>query len=103
MIGQLDHFFHKDFKNETQVILTVLSHDQENDSDIIAIIATSAAITLAGLPFMGPVGATKVGMKDNKLILNPTLSELKESNLELVVAGHKARGANDRIRSSSTF
>ena len=81
--------FHKDFKNETQVTLTVLSHDQENDSDIIAIIAASAALTLSGLPFMGPLGATKVGMKDNKLIFNPTLSELKDSNLELVVAGTK--------------
>ena len=81
--------FHKDFKNETQVTLTVLSHDQENDSDIIAIIAASAAITLSGLPFMGPLGATKVGMKDSKLIFNPTLSELKDSNLELVVAGTK--------------
>ena len=81
--------FHKDFKNETQVTLTVLSHDQENDSDIIAIIAASAAITLSGLPFMGPIGATKVGMKDSKFIFNPTLSELKDSNLELVVAGTK--------------
>lgn len=81
--------FHKDFKNETQVICTVLSHDQENDSDIVALIAASAAITLSGLPFYGPLGAAKVGMKDNKLIINPTLSELKDSNLELVVAGTK--------------
>ncbi len=81
--------FHKDFKNETQVICTVLSHDQANDSDIVAIIAASAAITLSGLPFMGPLGAAKIGMKDEKLIVNPTLNELKESNLELVVAGTK--------------
>ena len=81
--------FHKDFKNETQVMCTVLSHDQDNDSDILAIIATSAAITLSGLPFMGPVGAAKVGIKDGKLIANPTISETKESNLELVVAGTK--------------
>ena len=79
--------FHKDFKNETQVMCTVLSHDQENDSDIVAMIATSAAITLSGLPFMGPLGAAKIAMIDDKLIANPTLSEIKDSNLELVVAG----------------
>ena len=81
--------FHKDFKNETQVICTVLSHDKENDSDIVALIAASAAITISGLPFMGPLGAAKVGIKDNKLIANPTLSELEDSTLELVVAGTK--------------
>ena len=79
--------FHKDFKNETQVMCTVLSHDQENDSDIVAMIATSAALTLSGLPFMGPLGAAKIGMIEGKLISNPTLSEMKNSNLELVVAG----------------
>ena len=81
--------FHKNFKNETQVTCTVLSHDQENDSDIVALIAASAALTLSGLPFMGPIGAAKIGMKDNKLIANPKISELKESELELVVAGTK--------------
>ena len=79
--------FHKDFKNETQVMCSVLSHDQENDSDIVALIATSAAITLSGLPFMGPLGAAKIAMVDGKLVANPTLSEIKDSNLELVVAG----------------
>ena len=79
--------FHKDFKNETQVMCTVLSHDQENDSDIVALIATSAAITLSGLPFMGPLGAAKIAMIDNKFVANPTLGEMKDSNLELVVAG----------------
>ena len=81
--------FHKDFKNETQVTCTVLSHDQENDSDIVAMIASSAAITLSGLPFMGPIGASKIGMIDNKLITNPTLSEINESKLNLIVAGTK--------------
>jgi polyribonucleotide nucleotidyltransferase len=81
--------FHKDFKNETQVTCTVLSHDQENDSDIVAMIAASAAITLSGLPFMGPLGVSRIGMIDNKLIANPTLSEIKESKLDLVVAGTK--------------
>ena len=79
--------FHKDFKNETQVTCTVLSHDQENDSDIVSMIAVSAALTLSGLPFMGPIGAAKIAMKDGKLIANPTLTEIKESSLELVVAG----------------
>ena len=79
--------FHKDFKNETQVMCTVLSHDQENDSDIVALIATSAAITLSGLPFMGPLGAAKIARIENKFVVNPTLAEIKDSNLELVVAG----------------
>ena len=81
--------FHKDFKNETQVTCTVLSHDLENDSDIVALIATSAAITLSGLPFMGPLGATKIGMIDDQLVINPTIQELKNSKLDLVVAGTK--------------
>ena len=79
--------FHKDFKNETQVTCTVLSHDQENDSDIIAMIAASAAVTLSGLPFMGPLGVAKIAMKDNKFIANPSISETKDSQLDLVVAG----------------
>jgi len=81
--------FHKDFKNETQVTCTVLSHDQENDSDIVAMIATSAAVTLSGLPFMGPLGATKIGLIDDKFVVNPTIQEIKSSKLDLVVAGTK--------------
>ena len=68
--------FHKDFKNETQVTCTVLSHDQENDSDIVALVATSAAVTLSGLPFMGPLGAAKIGLVDDKFVVNPTLRSL---------------------------
>jgi len=79
--------FHKNFKNETQVTCTVLSHDQENDSDILAIIATSAAVTLSGLPFMGPLGAVKIGLIDDNFIANPTISQIKDSQLDLVVAG----------------
>lgn len=79
--------FPKGFKNEVQVICTVLSHDLENDSDIVAMIGASAALTLSGVPFMGPIGAAKVGYKDGAYILNPTLSEIKESALELSVAG----------------
>ena len=79
--------FHKDFKNETQVTCTVLSHDKENDSDILALIAASAALTLSGLPFLGPLGATKIALLDDKLIPNPTIEQIKNSKLELVVAG----------------
>ncbi|WP_417450386.1 polyribonucleotide nucleotidyltransferase [Kordiimonas sp.] len=75
------------FKNEVQVICTVLSHDLENDSDVVAMIGASAALTLSGLPFMGPIAGAKVGYKDGEYILNPTLEEVKESELELVVAG----------------
>lgn len=79
--------FFEGFKNEVQVIVTVLSHDLENDSDIPAVIAASAALTLAGYPFMGPIGAAKVGFKNGAYILNPTISQIKTSDLELVVAG----------------
>lgn len=79
--------FHKDFKNETQVTCTVLSHDQENDSDIVAMIAASTALTLSGLPFMGPLGAAKIAMINDKFVANPTINQTKESLLELVVAG----------------
>jgi len=79
--------FPKQFKNEVQVICTVLSHDLENDSDIVALVGASAALTLSGLPFMGPVGAAKVGYKDGQYILNPTAEQLADTELELVVAG----------------
>ncbi|MDX2263530.1 MAG: polyribonucleotide nucleotidyltransferase [Hyphomicrobiales bacterium] len=79
--------FVEGFKNETQVIVTVLSHDMENDPDVVSIIAASAALTISGLPFMGPIGAAKVGYKNGAYILNPTVDQAKESDLELVVAG----------------
>ena len=79
--------FVKGFKNETQVIATVLSHDLENDSDIVAMVAVSAALTISGVPFLGPIGAARVGFADGEYILNPTLEDMKESNLDLVVAG----------------
>jgi polyribonucleotide nucleotidyltransferase len=75
------------FKNETQVIITVLSHDMENDPDVVAMAAASAALTISGLPFLGPIGATKVGYAKGQYILNPTLDQLKTTELELVVAG----------------
>ncbi|MEM6603663.1 MAG: polyribonucleotide nucleotidyltransferase [Pseudomonadota bacterium] len=79
--------FFEGFKNETQVIVTVLSYDCEVDSDIPAIIGASAALVLSGVPFMGPIGAAKVGFKDGAYILNPTIPEVADSELELVVAG----------------
>ena len=72
---------------DTQVIITVMSHDQENDPDILAMVATSAALTLSGAPFMGPIGGARVGFANNEYILNPTIDEMKESQLDLVVAG----------------
>ncbi len=79
--------FAKGFKNETQVICTVVSHDLENETDILAMIGTSAALTISGLPFMGPIGGTRVGRVGGELVLNPTLSQMAESDLDLIVAG----------------
>ena len=78
------------FKNEVQIICTVLSHDQKTDSDIPAMLAASAALAVSGIPFLGPIGAAKVGYKDGQYILNPTVEQLKESELELSVAGTDA-------------
>ncbi|MGC2050628.1 MAG: polyribonucleotide nucleotidyltransferase, partial [Methylovirgula sp.] len=75
------------YRNDTQIIATVLSHDLESDPDIVAMVATSAALTLSGIPFMGPVGAARVGYINGEIKLNPTLDELKDSALDLVVAG----------------
>jgi len=75
------------FKNETQIIVTVLSHDLENDSDIVAMVATSAALTISGVPFLGPIGAARVGYIEGKYVLNPMIDEMSESSLDLVVAG----------------
>jgi len=79
--------FASGFKNETQVIATVLSHDMENDPDVLAMIAASAALTLSGVPFMGPIAAARVGFIDGKHVLNPMIDEMRESTLDLVVAG----------------
>ena len=79
--------FPNSFRNETQVLTTVLSFDKENDPEVLSVIASSAALSISGLPFMGPVAASKVGCIENKLILNPTKEQLKDSSLELVVAG----------------
>jgi polyribonucleotide nucleotidyltransferase len=79
--------FAEGWRNETQVIVTTLSHDLENDPDVLAMVAASAALTLSGAPFMGPVGAARVGFINNEYVLNPVLDEMPESQLELVVAG----------------
>ncbi|MDR1236101.1 MAG: polyribonucleotide nucleotidyltransferase [Holosporaceae bacterium] len=80
--------FHKDFKNETQVICTVLSFDGKNDSDVISLIGTSAALAISGLPFLEPVAASRVGYKDGEFILNPTIGF--NSDLDLVIAGSRS-------------
>ncbi|MBT3557231.1 MAG: polyribonucleotide nucleotidyltransferase [Rhodospirillales bacterium] len=75
------------FRNETQVICTVLSHDMDNDPDIVALVGTSAALTISGLPFRGPIGAARVAYIDGEYVLNPTLDQMPDSSLDLVVAG----------------
>ena len=79
--------FVEGFRNETQVITTVLSYDLENDTDIVALIAASAALTISGIPFMGPIGGARVGFIDGEYVLNPTIEQMKTSELDLVVAG----------------
>lgn len=79
--------FPKGFLNEVQVIATVLSHDLVNDPDMVAMIGCSAALTISGIPFFGPIAGTRVGYANGEYILNPTLQELEESELDLVVAG----------------
>jgi len=79
--------FAEGWRCDTQVIVTTLSHDLENDPDIVAMVAASAALTLSGVPFMGPVGAGRVGFINNEYVLNPQLDEMVESQLDLVVAG----------------
>ncbi|HWW49242.1 MAG TPA: polyribonucleotide nucleotidyltransferase [Xanthobacteraceae bacterium] len=75
------------YRCDTQVIVTTLSHDLENDPDIVAMVAASAALTLSGAPFMGPIGAARVAFINNEFVLNPQLDEMPESSLDLVVAG----------------
>jgi polyribonucleotide nucleotidyltransferase len=79
--------FVEGFRNETQVIATVLSYDLENDSDIVAMVAASAALTLSGIPFRGPIGAARVGVINGEYVLNPAIDQMKSSDLDLVVAG----------------
>ena len=79
--------FHKSFRNETQVICTVLSHDMENDPDIVSLVGASAALTISGVPFLGPIGGARVGYINGEYVLNPQIDELANSALDMVVAG----------------
>ncbi len=79
--------FAQGYKNDTQITCTVLSHDMENNPDVVAMIATSAALTLSGVPFMGPIGGARVGYIDGEYVLNPNIDEMPESSLDLMVAG----------------
>lgn len=81
--------FPEGFHNEVQVICTVLSHDLENDPDVVALVGASAALAISGVPFLGPVGAARVGYSNGQYILNPTPAELAESQLDLILAGTK--------------
>ncbi|MHA1165466.1 MAG: polyribonucleotide nucleotidyltransferase, partial [Alphaproteobacteria bacterium] len=75
------------FQNETQVLIAVLSHDMENNPDIVAMVAASAALTISGIPFMGPIGGARVGFAEGAYILNPTLDQMEDTKLDLIVAG----------------
>ena len=79
--------FAKGFKCDTQIIATVISHDLENNPDMVAMIGASAALTLSGVPFMGPIGGARVGYVNNDYVLNPVVDSMEESELDLVVAG----------------
>lgn len=79
--------FVKGFRHDTQVTCTLLSHDLTNNPDIVAMVAASAALTISGLPFLGPIGAARVGYINGEYVLNPTIQQVKESDLDLVVAG----------------
>ncbi|MGE0421796.1 MAG: polyribonucleotide nucleotidyltransferase [Reyranellaceae bacterium] len=79
--------FHESYRNETLVVITTLAHDMENDPDIVAMVATSAALTISGIPFLGPIGGARVGYIDGQYVINPTLDQLENSDLDLVVAG----------------
>jgi len=81
--------FPENFRNEVQILPTVLSYDNENETDILSIIASSAALAISGLPFQGPIAASRVGYINNNYVLNPSKEKLKESKLDLVVAGTK--------------
>ncbi|MEL7487184.1 MAG: hypothetical protein AAGJ87_08215, partial [Pseudomonadota bacterium] len=79
--------FAKGFKNEVLVVAQVVSHDMENDPDVVAMIAVSAALTVSGIPFLGPIGAARVGYKNGEYLINPSVDDTKESDLDLVMAG----------------
>src|SRR6201995_1359119 len=79
--------FAEGYRNETQVVVQVLSHDLENDPDVLGLVAASAALPLSGIPFMGPIGAARVGYINGEYVLNPLIDDMANSTLDLVVAG----------------
>ncbi len=79
--------FAEGYKNDTQIVITTLAHDLENQPDIVALVAASAALTLSGVPFMGPIGGARVGYIDGEYVLNPTLDQMEDTALDLIVAG----------------
>jgi polyribonucleotide nucleotidyltransferase len=79
--------FAEGYRNETQVVVQVLSHDMENDPDVLALVAASAALTISGIPFMGPIGAARVGYFDGEYRLNPLVDDMANTKLDLIVAG----------------
>ena len=81
--------FPEEFRNEVQLLPTVISYDKENEPDILSIIASSAALAISGMPFLGPIAASRVGFIKGKYVLNPSKKDLEESKLDLVVAGTK--------------
>ncbi len=85
------------------MICTVLSHDLENDPDIVAMVGASAALTISGIPFLGPIGGARVGYIDGEYVLNPQIDELPNSALDMVVAGTADARADGRIRGRTSF
>ncbi|MDH3700567.1 MAG: polyribonucleotide nucleotidyltransferase [Alphaproteobacteria bacterium] len=79
--------FPKGFRNETQVICTVLTHDFENDPDVVALVGASAALTISGIPFLGPIGASRIGYIDGEFVLNPSMDDMESTTLDLILAG----------------
>ncbi|MEL6312384.1 MAG: polyribonucleotide nucleotidyltransferase, partial [Pseudomonadota bacterium] len=75
------------FKNEVQVVITVMSHDLENEPDVLGMVAASAALTISGIPFMGPIGAARIGYKDGEYLINPPIPDMEGTELDLVMAG----------------
>ncbi len=94
--------FPEGFYNEVQIVATVMSSNAEIDADIPAMLGASAALAISGIPFDGPIGAARVGYIDGHYVLNPTATEMKTTQLDLVVAGTDTRRADGRIRSAAT-
>ncbi len=92
--------FAEGYRNETQVIITVLSHDMENDPDVVGLVAASAALTISGIPFMGPIGAARVGFIDGAYVLNTPIDDNAEFEARSRRRGHGRCGADGRIRSA---